>query len=106
MYLKNIPNKYKTHSKKKHQTQTLKVTSEIVQSSWVSMEQFLHHVDPDIRKIIRKFECFQEKIIKRKKISDSVVFNGTCLNNDLLPKYIIYIYIYIYIGVADKLSWH
>ena len=53
--------------------------------------------DPDIRKITRRLEHLHLKIWKRKQ---SVVFNSTCLDNDLLPKYTIYIYIYnIYIYI-------
>ena len=56
-------------------------------------EDFLHHLDPDIRKIAKKLSLHL-KILKKKQ---SVVFDQTCLDNDLLPKYTIYIYIYIYI---------
>ena len=45
------------------------------------------------RKITRRLEKLQLKMIKC-----SIVFNKTCLNNNMLPKYILfYIYIYTYI---------
>ena len=54
------------------------------------MGYFLYHLDPDIRKIRRRLERLHLKILKRKQ---AVVFNQTCLDNDLLR---IYIYIYIW----------
>ena len=69
----------------------------MVVSAWAEdMGQFLYHLNPDKRKIRRTLEKLQLKIKKQ----CSIVFNKTCLNNNLLPKYTlfnIYIYIYIYI---------
>ena len=64
------------------QTQPLRMTSEMVESARASTGLCFHHLDLDIRKIIR-FERLHLKFLKRK---NSVVFNWTCL----------YIYIYIY----------
>ena len=88
--------------KLKQSTQTkLMMTENIVKSIWAEdMGQFLYHLDPNTRKITRRLEKLQLKIINKQR---SIVFNKTCLNNNLLPKYTlfdiylsIYIYIYIY----------
>ena len=71
-------------------TQPLKVTNEMVESGWASMKHFLHHLDPDVRKITRRLELLH---LERKR---PAVFNRTSFDNDFLPKYTIYIYIYIY----------
>ena len=34
-----------------------KMTSEMVESAWANMGGFLHHLDPEIRRIVRRFEC-------------------------------------------------
>ena len=67
------------------------------------MRHFLHYLDPDIRKIIKRLERLLLKIWKRKHF---VVFNKTCFDNDLLPKYTMhtYIYIYIYIYIYLKVN--
>ena len=76
------------------------MTKSMVESAWAEdMGQFLYHVDPNLRKITRKLE--KNKIINNKQCS--IIFNKTCLNNNLLPKYKLfkkklYIYIYIYIS--------
>ena len=57
----------------------------------------VENIDQDIRKTTRKLERLHLKILKRKL---SVVFNRTYLDNDLLPKYTIYIYIYICVCVC------
>ena len=49
-----------------------------------SIEYFLHHLNPDIRKITRRLKHFHLKILKKKQ---SAIFNQTCLDNNLLPKY-------------------
>ena len=48
------------------------------------MGQFLNHVDPNTRKITRGLEEIRLKIINKQC---SIVFNKTCLNNNLLPIY-------------------
>ena len=62
------------------------MTREMVESARVSMGYFLHHLDPDIRKVTRRLERLHVKILKRKQ---SVVFNRTCLDNDLLPNLVL-----------------
>ena len=62
-------------------------TKSMVKSAWVeNMAQFLYHLDPDTRKITRSLE---KNWIKYSKPC-SIVFNKTCLNNKLLPKYTIF----------------
>ena len=68
------------------------MTSEMVEIAWASMTHFLHHLDPDIRKITKRLERLRLKILKR---IQSVVFNRTYLVN--AAKNTTYIYIYIYI---------
>ena len=55
-----------------------------------------HYFDRDIRKITRRLECLHLKILKKKQ---SMAFNLTCLDDDLLSKYTIYMSIYIYIYI-------
>ena len=66
------------------------MTSEMDESAWVSMGCFLHHLDPGIKYIARRLERLHLKILKKKQ---STIFNQTCLDNDLLSKYTLYIYI-------------
>ena len=63
-------------------TQPPKMTSEMVESTLANIGFFLYQLDPEVRRLMRRLEC--------------AVFNQTCLNNDLLPQYTIYIYIYIH----------
>ena len=60
------------------------MTSEMVKSAWANIGFFLHHLDPEIQRIVRRLEHLHLKIIKKKQ---SVVFNRTSLS--------LYIYIYI-----------
>ena len=55
---------------------------------------FLYQMEPEVRRLVRRLERLHLKILKKKQF---VVFNQTCLDNELPPKYTIYIYIYIYI---------
>ena len=55
------------------------------------MGHFLHHLNPDIRKMIRRLECLHLMILKRKY---SPVFHRTCLN----------IFIYIYMSHSSDLQ--
>ena len=71
-----------------------KMTSVVVKSAWPSKRNFLHHLDPEIRKMARRNERLHLKLLT---MTQSEVFNQTCLDKDLLPKYKLYIYIYIYI---------
>ena len=57
----------KTHSKRKKFTQPSRMTSEIVEWAWMSMVYFLHHLEPGIRKIIKRLESFRLKILKSKQ---------------------------------------
>ena len=63
-------------------------------------------------KLIRKYENTQKKIINNES---AILFNKTCINERLLPKYI-YIYIYIShsislqekkrkLSIAQTISW-
>ena len=57
----------------------------MVKSAWAEdMGQFLYHLDPNTRKITRSLEKIKLKIINKQS---SIIFNKTCLNNNLLPKY-------------------
>ena len=49
-------------------------------------------LDSEVRRRMRRFEHLHLKILKKKQ---SAVFNQTCLDNDLLPQYTIYIYMYV-----------
>ena len=73
-------------------TQPQNLTIEMIENTWASMGYFLHHLEPDIRNVTRRLGRPYLKILKRKL---SVVFNQTCIDYDLLPKYRLYIYIYI-----------
>ena len=66
----------KTHYNKQPNTTSEdgQLTSEMVKSTWASMGHFLHHLDPDIRKITRRLEHLYLKILRRKQ---SRVFNQT-----------------------------
>ena len=73
------------------------MTTKMVKSAWASIIYILHQLEPDIRRL----ECLYLKILQKKQFA---IFNETCLDNDLLPKYTIYththtqcIYVCIYI---------
>ena len=51
-------------------------------------------------KLIRKYENTRKKIINNEC---AILFNKTCINERLLPKYI-YIYIHIYMAQPEKIS--
>ena len=73
--------------------------------------QYINQFPPNTIKVIRQFERIQKKICRHIM---SIMFNETCINEEMLPKYTyiniytcmyIYIYIYIYIytrGAYDK----
>ena len=63
-----------------------KMTTKMMESTWANIGFFLYQHDPDIRRLVRRLECLYLKILKKKQ---STVFNQTCLDNDLLPKYTI-----------------
>ena len=58
--------------------------SEMVESAWANIGFFLPHLDPEIRRIVRRLERLHLKIIKKRQ---SQGFNRTFL----------YTYIYVYI---------
>ena len=68
------------------------MTKEIVESAWANIGFFLHHLDPEIRRKVRRLECPHLKIIKK---CQSVVFNRTCLFVCLSLSLSLYIYMYI-----------
>ena len=51
----------------------------------------LHQSPLALRKVFRKLEALKKKIIK---INWSIAFNSICLQENILPNYVIYIYIY------------
>ena len=66
-------------------------TKNMVKSAWAEDRgQFLYHLDPETRKVTRRLEKLQLKIINKQY---SIVFNKTCLNNNLI--YTLQKYIYI-----------
>ena len=81
---------------------------DVVESAWLNVRHFLHHLDYDVRKETRKHERLHMKIIRKKH---SCMKKHSRMKNDLLPKYTVrkhththtHIYIYIYIrGAYDK----
>ena len=70
------------------------MTSEMIKSARANIGHFLYQLDPEIWRLVKELEHLHLKILQKKQ---SEVFNETSLDNDLVPKYTIYIYIYIYI---------
>ena len=63
------------------------MTSEIVESAAVSIEYFLYQLDPDIKRLVRRYERLRLKIKKKQTIY-------------------VFIYIYIYSVVSyDNFFW-
>ena len=60
------------------------MTSEMVESAWATGRFFLYQLDIEDRRLLRRFEHLHLIILKKKQ---SVLFNQTCLDNNLLPKY-------------------
>ena len=60
------------------------MTSNMVESAWANVGFFLYQLDPEVRRLVRRLECFHLKILKKKQ---STVFNQTSLS--------LYIYIVI-----------
>ena len=73
-------------------TQLPKMIGEKVESALANI--MFYKLDLDIRKLVRRLERLYLKILKWKQY---VVFNQTCLDNNLLIIIYMYIYIYIYI---------
>ena len=62
--------------------------------------ELIHDLQTNAKKVIRKIERTERKLQKAKS---ALVFNETCINEDILPKYTnMYIYIYIYIYIYRK----
>ena len=80
-------------------------TSSIQKIKMMSFGNFLHQFDPDTRKSIRLIESTDRKTINAEL---SLLFNETCLNEKILPRYTnIYIYIYyIYIYLKSGFFSH
>ena len=78
-------------------------TKSMVESAWAEdMGQFLYNLDPDTRE--NNKESWKNKIENYKQCS--IVFNKTCLNNNLLPKYTLQkIYIYEYVCVYMRVPF-
>ena len=56
--------------------------------------EFLHLHPENIKKLIRKIENLENKLVNARV---PIVFNKTCLNENLLPTFTnIYIYIYVF----------
>ena len=81
------------------------MTSKMVERVWANIGYILYQIGLDsMRGLVRRLERLHLKFFKKKQ---SVVFNQTCLNNDLLPNYTISLspslslslYIYIYVCV-------
>ena len=74
-------------------------TKSMVENAWAEdMGQFLYNLDSDTRKITRSL-----KKIKLINKDCSIVFNKTCLNNNLLPKYTLFnIYIYTHTNIYNR----
>ena len=59
--------------------------------------QLIFHLPAEKKQKIRKIEKINKKIAS---VKSSLVFNRTCIKENLLPKYTnMYIYIYIYIYI-------
>ena len=44
-----------------------KITNKMVESAWASIGYFLHHLDPDIRRIASRLKRLHLKILKKKQ---------------------------------------
>ena len=69
----------------------VQVNRNVAYSSFNTIIEILQNDQRKI-KLIRKYENTQKKLINNEC---AILFNKTCINERLLPKYI-YIYIYIY----------
>ena len=62
--------------------------------------QYINQFPPNTIKVIREFEWIQKKICRHKM---SIMFNETCINEEMLPKYTyVYVYIYLYIVILRQ----
>ena len=65
--------------------------------------EFLHLHPENIKKLTLKDENLENKLVNARV---AIVFNKTCLNENLLPTFTnIYIYIYIYIYISIHLFY-
>ena len=56
------------------------MTSEMAKSAGNNIGFFLYELDPEVRRLERRLEHLQLKILKKKQ---STVFDQTCLDNDI-----------------------
>ena len=54
------------------------------QSTWDKFGKFIHQFQPETKTLIRKLERILRKLYRQNM---SLLFNQTCLNERLLPKY-------------------
>ena len=90
----------KSQQSTQNYTTPLMTTKSMVESAWAEeMRQFLYHLDPLTRK-------YEESLKNKSKDNKqcSIVFNKTCLNNNLVPKYTLSKKnIYVYFGSISSL---
>ena len=83
---------YKTHNfpNNKQFNTTPNMTSEMVEGTWANIGVFLHNLNPEMRRIVRRLERLQLKIIKKRQ----------SLYISFSPSLSLSLYIYIYICVC------
>ena len=70
------------------------------ESAWDNFGKFIHQFTPETKTLIRKVKRI---LIKLYRQNVSLLFNQTCLNERLLPKFTYFRYIYVYIrGSLNK----
>ena len=78
LYLKNTSNRYKPIriniklTAANDLTQSLKITSEIVESAWANKGFFLYQLDHKVRRLMRRLEDLHLKIKKKKETICSI----------------------------------
>ena len=72
--------------------------SEIVRDNF---DKFIHQFQPETETLIIKLERI---LIKLYRQNVSLLFNETCLNEQLLPNYT-HIYLFIYLYIARLKKW-
>ena len=61
------------------------------ESAWDTFGKFIHQFQPETKTLIRKLKRILNKLYRQNL---SLLFNETCLNEQLLPNYTLYIYIF------------
>ena len=85
---------FKVDSKRRH---PLLIYVTLIGSMALCLGNLLHPLSAELKRDVGELEKFSLKLAKSEC---SVLFNGTCLSENLLPNYTkIYIYIYIYIYI-------